>query len=52
MSSTTQQGGAVTSGNVTTLRQSTLETLGLGTVLEMFRNGVLPADAGRAGRSC
>ncbi len=30
---------------VTSLRRDTLETLGLGTVLEMFRNGRAPADA-------
>jgi enoyl-CoA hydratase/carnithine racemase/3-hydroxyacyl-CoA dehydrogenase len=30
----------------TTLRQSTLETLGLGTVLDIFRNGRLPVRAG------
>jgi enoyl-CoA hydratase/carnithine racemase/3-hydroxyacyl-CoA dehydrogenase len=28
------------------MRQSTLDTLGLGTVLEVFRNGRLPVDAG------
>ncbi|MHC5007734.1 MAG: hypothetical protein ACYTGF_10300 [Planctomycetota bacterium] len=28
------------------MRQSTLETMGLGTVLEIFRQGRLPADAG------
>jgi enoyl-CoA hydratase/carnithine racemase len=32
--------------NVKTLRQPTLETLGLGTVLEIFRNGRLPVDTG------
>jgi enoyl-CoA hydratase/carnithine racemase len=42
MTSTTQQGGAVTPGTVTAMRQPTLETLGLGTVLEMFRSGALP----------
>ncbi len=31
--------------NGTTMRQPTLETLGLGTVLELFRNGRMPADA-------
>ena len=29
------------------MRQSTLETLGLGSVLEIFRNGRLPVDAGK-----
>ena len=28
------------------MRQSTLETLGLGTVLEIFKNGKLPANTG------
>jgi hypothetical protein len=27
------------------MRQSTLETLGLGTVIEIFRNGKMPVDA-------
>jgi enoyl-CoA hydratase/carnithine racemase len=31
---------------IKSMRQSTLETLGLGSVLEIFRNGRLPADAG------
>ena len=31
---------------VATLRQPTLETLGLGTVLELFRGGALPVDTG------
>ena len=30
----------------TVMRQPTLQTLGLGTVLDIFRNGRLPADAG------
>ncbi|MDT3740163.1 MAG: hypothetical protein RO257_11770 [Candidatus Kapabacteria bacterium] len=30
---------------IKTMRQSTLETLGLGTVIEIFRNGKLPVDA-------
>ena len=29
------------------MRRSTLETLGLGSVLDAFRNGRLPADAGQ-----
>jgi enoyl-CoA hydratase/carnithine racemase len=33
-------------GAVTALRQPTLETLGLGTVLDIFRRGALPADPG------
>jgi len=41
MSTTT--GTPATGTKVTALRQPTLETLGLGTVLEMFRNGKLPA---------
>ena len=41
MSATTSAVGA----RVTSMRQPTLETLGLGTVLEMFRNGALPANA-------
>ena len=40
MSATTPAVGT----KVTALRQPTLETLGLGTVLEMFRNGALPAN--------
>lgn len=32
--------------NVKTMRQSTLETLGLGTVHDIFRRGSLPVDAG------
>lgn len=43
MSATTQAGA--TAGKVTALRRDTLETLGLGTVLETFRNGRLPASA-------
>ena len=31
----------------TMIRQSTLETLGLGSVLEIFQNGRLPVDAGQ-----
>jgi enoyl-CoA hydratase/carnithine racemase len=31
---------------IKSMRQSTLETLGLGSVLEIFRNGRLPANAG------
>jgi enoyl-CoA hydratase/carnithine racemase len=31
---------------ITSMRQSTLETLGLGTVLEIFQRGRLPADTG------
>lgn len=42
-SSTSTQNSAVQ-----TLRTSTLETLGLGTVLEIFRNGRLPVDAASA----
>ena len=34
-----------TATTTTTLRQPTLETLGLGSVLEIFKNGRLPADA-------
>ncbi len=34
-----------TGAAVTTLRPPTLETLGLGTVLDVFRRGALPADA-------
>jgi enoyl-CoA hydratase/carnithine racemase len=45
MSATTQPGGAVTSGKVTAMRQPTIETLGLGTVLEIFRRGALPVVA-------
>ena len=30
----------------TSMRPSTLETLGLGSVLEIFRNGRLPVSAG------
>lgn len=43
MSATTQSGAV--GAKVTALRKDTLETLGLGTVLEMFRAGRLPADA-------
>lgn len=41
MSATTNS----TATGVTSLRRDTLETLGLGTVLEMFKNGRAPADA-------
>jgi enoyl-CoA hydratase/carnithine racemase/3-hydroxyacyl-CoA dehydrogenase len=34
-----------TATDITTLRQPTLDTLGLGTVLDIFRNGKLPVDA-------
>ena len=44
MSATTGAPSAV-GGKVTAMRQPTLETLGLGTVLEMFRSGALPAGA-------
>jgi enoyl-CoA hydratase len=43
MSATTQAGAVGTT--VTALRRDTLETLGLGTALEIFRNGRLPANA-------
>lgn len=44
MSAATQQGGATANRKVTAMRQPTLETLGLGTVLDIFRNGALPAN--------
>lgn len=44
MSATTGAPSAV-GRKVTAMRQPTLETLGLGTVLEMFRSGALPAGA-------
>ncbi len=31
---------------IKSMRQSTLQTLGLGTVLEIFQNGKLPVDTG------
>ena len=37
-----------TNSTVTTLRTPTLETLGLGTVLDIFRNGRLPVDPAAA----
>jgi len=40
-----KSGTAVAAGATTRMRQPTLETLGLGTPLEAFRRGALPADA-------